>query len=61
MQHDAAVWLANHVNGPNQEKAPFGCFWCGGTVGKHIDINNIGIPCPAFSAIRQLDIETKQS
>jgi hypothetical protein len=34
MTHDAAVWLANHITGPNAEKNPFthegrfGCFWC---------------------------------
>ena len=52
MTHDAAVWLANHITGPNAEKNPFGCFWCGRTVMKHKEA------CPAYDAIHALDDET---
>jgi hypothetical protein len=49
MTNDGAQWLANHLNGPNGEKKPFGCFWCGGTVISHRS------SCPGYDAVHQLD------
>jgi len=53
MTTEAIAWLANHLNGPNGEKAPFGCFWCGGTVLRHRDA------CPGYQAVHYLDEATK--
>lgn len=55
MTKEAQTWLANHATGPNAEKAPFGCFWCGGTVAKHHP------PCPAYDAIHAFDSEAQPS
>jgi hypothetical protein len=49
MTQDAILWLVNHVAGPNAEKGPFHCFWCGGTVALHKP------PCPAYDAIHAED------
>lgn len=55
MTPEAAEWLANHLNGPNGERHPFGCYWCGGTVMVHEN------GCPGLQAVRQLSAAAEAS
>lgn len=57
MRRDAAVWLANHLRGPEGEPAPSGiftCYWCGTTKNLHFAL------CPFAAAVFQLDKEAEK-